>query len=64
MKYGVPQESVLSPLLSLIYIKDLHNAIKFSTVHQFVDDTNLLISNKSIKTVQTQINLRLNISKC
>ena len=59
MKYGVPQGSVLGPLLFLIYIYDLHNAIKFRTVHQFADDTNLLISNESIKTVQTQINLDL-----
>ena len=59
MKYGVPQRPVLGPLLFLIYINDLHYAIKFSTVHQFVDDTNLLISNESIKTVQTQINLDL-----
>ena len=59
MKYGVPQGSILGPLLLIIYINDLHNAIKFSTVHQFADDTNLLISNKSIKTVQTQINLDL-----
>ena len=59
MKYGVPQGSVLGPLLFLIYINDLHNAIKFSTVHHFADDTNLLISNVSIKTIQTQINLDL-----
>ena len=59
MKYGVPQGSVLGPLLFLIYINDLHNAIKFSTVHHFADDTNLLVSNVSIKTIQTQINLDL-----
>ena len=59
MKYGVPQGSVLGPLLFLIYINDLHNAIKFSTVHHFADDTNLLVSNVSIKTMQTQINLDL-----
>ena len=47
MKYGVPQGSVLDPLLFLIYINDLHNAIKFSTVQQFADDTNLLVSNVS-----------------
>ena len=59
MKYGVPQVSVLGLHLFLIYINDLHNAIKFSTVHHFADDTNLLVSNSCIKKIQDQINLDL-----
>ena len=65
MKYGVPQGSVLGPLLFLIYINDLHNAIKFSTVHHFADDINLLVSNSCIKKIQDQINLALKyLCKC
>ena len=43
VKCGVPQGSVLGPLILLIYINDLNKAIKYSTTHHFVDDPNLLV---------------------
>ena len=59
MKYGVPQGSVLGPLLFLIYINDLHFAVKHSVTHHFADDTNFLYVSKSLKKIQKYINLDL-----
>ena len=38
---------------------DLHNAIKYSKVYHFADDTNLLNIGKSPKKMQKQISLYL-----
>jgi len=55
---GVPQGSVLSPLLFLIYINDITKASTFHTT-LFDDDINLHMSNCCFNVLQTTVNLEL-----
>ena len=55
--YGVPQGLVLGPLLFFIYIIDLNQALKFSEVHYFTDDTNLLHFSKSVTKLNKYVSL-------
>ena len=59
IKYGVPQESILGPLLFIVYVNGLYRASNILKPIIFANDTNLFCSGKHIKTLFQTANIEL-----
>lgn len=59
VKNGVPQGSVLGPLLFLIYINDIENSSEILKFFLFADDTSLFFSHRNTNMIETVMNNEL-----
>ena len=57
--YGVPQDSVLGPLLFLLYVNDNGNCIPNCILRLFADDTNLFTHGRNLDTLVEETNICL-----
>jgi len=56
---GVPQGSALGPVLFLVYVNDIKNAVPGDQVKLFADDTNLFVSGCTIGDANISANIKL-----
>ena len=57
---GVSQESILGPILFLLYVNDMKSAINDWELRLYADDTCILFSNQNVSSIEKHLNVDFN----